>query len=69
MNARFLRAALVATIDGPVIHDGAVVVEGGRVQAVGKFRDLKSDYITGGVEDLGDVVLLPGLVNPHVHLE
>jgi cytosine/adenosine deaminase-related metal-dependent hydrolase len=51
------------------IRNGAVVVRGERVVAVGPAADLLARYPSAACEDLGDVVLLPGLVNPHVHLE
>jgi cytosine/adenosine deaminase-related metal-dependent hydrolase len=59
---------LVLPISQPPIENGAVVVGGGLVQAAGRWRDL------GGarrehVIDLGEVVLLPGLVNAHCHLD
>lgn len=49
----------------PVIPDGAVRIDGGRIAAAGRWQDLRSD----DAEDLGDVVLLPGLINAHCHLD
>lgn len=62
-----LRAAFVAPMDRPMIRDGGVVIDVSRIADVGKF----SDVVRSGekVRDLGDVVLLPGLVNAHAHLE
>jgi len=63
-----LRARTVLPIVGPVIHNGAVVIAGKRIQSVGRWRDLaatKSDAVT----DLGEVILMPGLVNAHCHLD
>lgn len=60
------RAARVfdGTSEG-VIGDGAVVVEDGRIASVGPARGLSPN--TEAV-DLGDVTLMPGLVDAHVHL-
>jgi imidazolonepropionase-like amidohydrolase len=60
------RAARVfdGTSEG-VIEDGAVVVEDGRIASVGQARGLSPN--TEAV-DLGDVTLMPGLVDAHVHL-
>lgn len=60
------RAARVfdGTSEG-VIEDGAVVVEDGRIASVGPARGLSPN--TEAV-DLGDVTLMPGLVDAHVHL-
>lgn len=58
-----LRARLVFPVSGPPIADCMVVVEGGKITAVG--RNLTADRM----DDLGDVAILPGLVNAHTHLE
>lgn len=63
-----LKARTVVTMDGPPIDDGFVVVEGHRVTAVGKWAALGPDDC-GPVIDLGDHVLLPGLINAHCHLD
>lgn len=52
---------------GP-IADAAVVLAGRRILAVGPRRAVLRDF-AGPVADLGDAVLVPGLVNAHVHLE
>ncbi|HVF71439.1 MAG TPA: amidohydrolase family protein [Chthoniobacterales bacterium] len=63
-----IRARTVVSFRCPPIDDGAVVVEGSKIAAVGDFHDLKRDY--GGVAlDLGEQVLLPGLINAHCHLD
>jgi cytosine/adenosine deaminase-related metal-dependent hydrolase len=63
-----IRARTVVTMEGPPIENGAVAVEDGRIVAVGTLPDLQwlSD---GPVIDLGDQVLLPGLINAHCHLD
>lgn len=60
-----LRARLVLPLCSPPIEDGAVRVEGERIAAVGRWEDLRAD----DAEDLGEVVLLPGLINAHCHLD
>jgi len=62
-----LRARAVLPITGPLVSDGAVRLSGRRVVAVGKWRDLagaRRDTV-----DLGDSVVLPGLINAHCHLD
>ncbi len=63
-----LRARLVATMDGPVIEDGAVEVKGNRVTAVGRWSELRGSNPDRAL-DLGDCALLPGLINAHCHLD
>jgi aminodeoxyfutalosine deaminase len=53
---------------GPVIEDGAVVIQADRIVAVAPWADLQP-HITERVEDLGEVVLMPGLINAHCHLD
>jgi cytosine/adenosine deaminase-related metal-dependent hydrolase len=55
---------------GPPIDNGWVSVADGRVIAIGRGRpDAHAAPGGAGVEDLGEVALLPGLVNAHTHLE
>ncbi len=63
-----LRARAVLPLNRPPIADGAVQVSGNRVVRAGRWRDLSNDA-HGGVLDLGETVLLPGLVNAHCHLD
>lgn len=63
-----LRARVVLPIRQPPIPDGAVVVCGQRIMAVGRWSTLHSRF-AGETHNLGDVVLLPGLVNAHCHLD
>lgn len=63
-----LRARIVLPMSQPPIADGAVVVEDDRIVAVGPTSEIQAAH-TGDVRDLGDVVLLPGLINAHCHLD
>ena len=54
-------------MDGPPIDDGAVAVAGDRIAAVGRFEEMRAPG--GAVIDLGEMVLLPGLINAHCHLD
>jgi len=61
-------ARWILPVTAPPLEGGAVAVCDGRIVAVGKARDVRS-RCAGAVHDLGDVLLLPGLVNAHTHLE
>lgn len=63
-----LRARIVLPVTAPPIEDGAVLVSQGRIQAVGRWADV-GKLSAEPVTDLGEVVLLPGLVNAHCHLD
>ena len=63
-----IRARQVVTMDAPPIENGAVAIEGNRIVAVGTVPDLQ--WVSAGpVIDLGEMVLLPGLINAHCHLD
>jgi cytosine/adenosine deaminase-related metal-dependent hydrolase len=63
-----IRARTVVTMDGPPIENGAVAVEGNRIVAIGTLPDLQ--WVSEGpVIDVGEQVLLPGLINTHCHLD
>jgi len=61
------RARLVLPVAGPPIDNGAVLVRDGRVRGIGPFPRLRR--VPGRVEDHGEVVLMPALINCHAHLE
>lgn len=61
------RARTVVPDPASSIEDGAVLHRDGRVLAVGRYADLRREG--GRAEDLGEVALLPGLVNAHAHLD
>jgi cytosine/adenosine deaminase-related metal-dependent hydrolase len=62
-----LRARWVAPVVGPPLRDGWVQIEGDRI--VGVHSAAEAPRPNDESIDLGDVVLTPGLVNPHTHLE
>lgn len=63
-----LRARIVLPVSQLPIEDGAVAVEGDSIVAVGKAEEIRKAH-SGEVRDLGDVVLSPGLINAHCHLD
>jgi cytosine/adenosine deaminase-related metal-dependent hydrolase len=58
-----LRARWLLPIDRPPISGGWIECDGGRIIRVA------GDTAPAGARDLGDVAVLPGLVNAHTHLE
>lgn len=61
-----LHAARLLQVDtGTVVQPGEVLVEGERIRAAGTHVDHPQN---ARVVDLGDVTLMPGLIDAHVHL-
>jgi len=58
-------ARWVVPVSDPPIENAIVAVDDGRIVYVGQ----RAGAPPGDDEDLGDVVLMPGLVNVHCHLE
>ena len=64
ISPRAFRARWIVPISRPPIEDGVVAVHGGKIVFAGERRSWHEPVI-----DLGDVAILPGLVNAHTHLE
>ncbi|QFY62590.1 amidohydrolase (plasmid) [Rhizobium grahamii] len=58
---------LTMDAENRVITGGAVLVEGGRIVAVGPLAELQASHPDIGVRVFSDAVLMPGLVNAHAH--
>lgn len=69
MPTTLVRAGHVLTM-GPLgdLRDGAVLVEGDRIVAVGPYRDLAAAHPDAAVVGDAHGLLTPGLVNAHTHL-
>jgi cytosine/adenosine deaminase-related metal-dependent hydrolase len=63
-----LRAKFLMVDPETLIENGAVRVEGNKITQSGKFP-LTSKPSSNGILNLGDAMIIPGLVNPHTHLE
>lgn len=64
-----VRNATVITMDGSrrILDNGAIAIHKGLINAVGRSSELAD--ITADVELKGkDMIVLPGLINPHIHL-
>ncbi len=63
-----LRARTILPVSRPPIENGAVVISENRIRAGGAWPDLQP-HAAEEILDLGEVILLPGLVNAHCHLD
>jgi cytosine/adenosine deaminase-related metal-dependent hydrolase len=65
---QLLRARLVLPLSRPLIPNGAILVSGRRIVDVKPWRHFAPELRKHAL-DLGETVILPGLVNAHCHLD
>ena len=63
-----VRARALLTMNGEPTEDGAVAISGDTITDVGAFAEVRRAH-AGDVLDLGERVLMPGLINAHCHLD
>jgi len=63
-----IRARTVVPMASDPIENGAVAVTENEITAVGRFDEIRRQH-GGDVLDLGEMILLPGLINAHCHLD
>ena len=63
-----IRSRVVVPMDGPPIENGAVAIDGNTIVDVAGFDELRKRN-SGDTLDLGEQILLPGLINAHCHLD
>ncbi len=63
------RAPWLFSMAGPALANGAVAVRDSCIVEVGPFSDLRGRIPGAVIVDHPDCVLMPGLVNAHIHLE
>jgi hypothetical protein len=61
-------AKWVVPVTSPIIENGGIVTSGGRIVQAGRFQDLARSF-TGKVNDHGESIIFPALVNTHTHLD
>ena len=64
-----LSASWVIPVSSPPICEGAVVLDGERIQDLGPTAEMRRSYPEQEVRDFKGAALMPGLVNVHSHLE
>ena len=66
---QLIRGSIVTMNPGrDIIGDGAVLVDGATIAAVGRFDDLLADHPDANVSGSASDLVLPGYVNGHQHL-
>jgi 5-methylthioadenosine/S-adenosylhomocysteine deaminase len=68
-NDTLIQGGTVLTMDAEnrILENGAVLVRGDRILAVGPASEIVKDF-SGKILDAGGCVVMPGLVNAHTHL-
>jgi cytosine/adenosine deaminase-related metal-dependent hydrolase len=67
-DVKIVRARVVVPMAGEPIEDGAVAIAGNQISDVGRFKEVRA-HQGGEILDLGEQILLPGLINAHCHLD
>jgi len=66
-KAQVFRGAMIYTIAGEPVENGAMIVEQGKIVAVGPSADIKTPA-DAEEHDVSGKVLMPGLVDTHSHI-
>ncbi|MBI5208089.1 MAG: amidohydrolase family protein [Candidatus Firestonebacteria bacterium] len=64
-----LSARYIVPIDANFIQDGAILIKGQFIRAVGDKKAIISSFPDEENEDLGEAVIFPGFINAHTHLQ
>jgi cytosine/adenosine deaminase-related metal-dependent hydrolase len=67
-DVKIVRSRVVVPLVGEPIDNGAVAIVGNEIVGVGHFDEVEANR-GGDVLDLGEQILLPGLINAHCHLD
>ncbi|MEY2599624.1 MAG: hypothetical protein RLZZ142_1883, partial [Verrucomicrobiota bacterium] len=63
-----IRARIVLPMDSPALENGAVRIENGQIVALGPAKALPA-FPGETITELGESILMPGLINAHCHLD
>jgi cytosine/adenosine deaminase-related metal-dependent hydrolase len=67
-DVKIVRARTIVPMAGEPIEDAAVAIAGNQITDVGRFKEIRARH-GGEILDLGEQILLPGLINAHCHLD
>jgi cytosine/adenosine deaminase-related metal-dependent hydrolase len=68
-DTRIYRARTLFPVNASPVSDGGLAVRDGEIIGVGRWKDLAAEHPGACREDLGEVILMPGLINAHCHLD
>lgn len=58
---------VIPDADSPAIEDGAVLVDGEQIEAIGKFQQLSAQAPAARILGSPNHLVMPGLINSHAH--
>ena len=67
-ETQIIRSRCLLPVDAPPIFDGGMIMESGLIRDIGPWQHIRQLY-SGNALDLGETVVMPGLINAHCHLE
>lgn len=69
MSSIMIKNGSIVTMDEfhQIIENGAIYIEDQRIRDMGKTRDVERAHRAEIVIDASDSVVMPGLINSHVH--
>lgn len=68
-TVKILTAPYIVPVSEPIIKNGAIVVEGNTIIDIGSAIDMRKKHHGAVWRDFPDSILMPGLINAHIHLE
>jgi len=69
MTDLIVQHALILPIAGRrIIHDGAVAVSEGRIEAIGKTDEIRRHFKADEIVDASKKFMMPGIINAHSHV-
>lgn len=67
-EVQIFRSRAILPVSMQPIFNGALITQGTKILAVGEWKNLSKKF-SGKILDLGNQVILPGLINAHCHLD
>jgi len=63
-----LKAKWILPISSQPIYEGAIKVKSGVIANIGRSHDLIRKYPIDKIIDLGNSIIMPGVINAHSHI-
>ncbi len=69
VDTQLYRARSLLPMSKPPLENAGIAIRGSEILAMGSWDDLLREHPGAHREDLGEVILMPGLINAHCHLD